>query len=609
MKFLSLSGKSLFSFAKFSIDLNNKGLVLITGFSSDEGSSNGSGKSSLVNKSLLWALFGQTAEGLKSDDVLNRHLERGDDALATLVFTVDKAKYRIERIRTRKGTTKLDFFRDGHCVSTRDVRSTQEMINKTIGRDLNSFIQTDFFGQGNSTPFMKLTTSGQKEVLERILPFEHLNEWLANTKLAKREVSTKKTFTEQKVNEGLAAARALQAQRLNIEGQHASWAAKKASTIKSLTDDMAFLQKSPEKIEIESVKKKLSVLDARFDMSTIDLSIFNKLSESTKLCARIADNKADMKDFIRELKILETMTENSTCSTCKQPVIIPDETQIINKLKIADLVSRTDHIATSLAMQQRMLELNTKIIAEWKEAKASNLSLLSRLVELNEEESTSKIKQIEAKLTELLVSTSPYVQTLEDADKTIGKIQLDIAAQQAKLVTIIEEEESVLIWEKAYSKDLRLLLYDRVCPFLTERANYHLQALNNAQITVNFSTTAHLKDSSTKEEFASTASSFTGGGSYSLLSGGEQQMVDFSVGLALSDLAATQVKSRSNLIILDEPFVGLDDRNCESVISYLKEDLAKIKSTIFLVSNEETLKGLIPNRVHVEKTGGISRVL
>jgi DNA repair exonuclease SbcCD ATPase subunit len=144
---------------------------------------------------------------------------------------------------------------------------------------------------------------------------------------------------------------------------------------------------------------------------------------------------------------------------------------------------------------------------------------------------------------------------------------------------------------------------------LTERANYHLQALNNSQITVNFSTTAQLKDSSIKEEFSSTALSSTGGGTYFLLSGGEQQMVDFSVGLALADLAATQVKSRSNLLILDEPFVGLDDRNSESIISYLKEELAKIKSTIFLVSNEETLKGLVPNRVLVEKDNGISKII
>jgi len=63
------------------------------------------------------------------------------------------------------------------------------------------------------------------------------------------------------------------------------------------------------------------------------------------------------------------------------------------------------------------------------------------------------------------------------------------------------------------------------------------------------------------------------------------------------------------LLILDEPFVGLDDRNSESIISYLKEELAKIKSTIFLVSNEETLKGLVPNRVLVEKDNGISKII
>jgi DNA repair exonuclease SbcCD ATPase subunit len=303
------------------------------------------------------------------------------------------------------------------------------------------------------------------------------------------------------------------------------------------------------------------------------------------------------------------MVEDSSCPTCKQAVIIPEQDKLNNKLKMSDLLDKIESSNSTMNIQKFLISTNLATITKWKKAKAEHDFLVSRLVELNEEESTLKIKQIKTKLEDLAASTNPYVQTLADVDKTIAETQLGISTWQEKLVTIIEEEESIVLWEKAYAKDLRLLLYDRVCPFLAERANHHLQALNNSQITVNFSTTAQMKDSSIKEEFSSTALSSTGGGSYSLLSGGEQQMVDFSVGLALADLAATQVRSRSNLLILDEPFVGLDDRNSESIISYLKEELAKIKSTIFLVSNEETLKGLVPNRVHVEKENGISQVI
>jgi len=608
MKFLSLSGIGLFSFASFAVDLNNKGLVLVTGRSLDEGSSNGSGKSSLINKSLLWALFGQTAEGLKSDEVLNRHL--GDtDGRATLVFRIGKATYRIERTRTRKGVTKLDFFQNGKSISTRDVRSTQEMINRTIGRDINSFIQTDFFGQGNSFPFMKLSPSGQKEVLERILPFEHLNEWLANTKLAKREVATVKLAAEIEVNKALAAQDALQAQRSSIERQHTAWEFQKANTTKKLTNEVNILRLAPEKAEIETIKKQLTRVTAGWDISSFDMRIMNTIQENAKLTTKIASYKAESHIANTELYTLRTMLDDSTCPTCKQAVIIPEAEKSHNQARMARLLFEKESLTNSIDVCITIMGINTANINEWKTVKATYDKMVSRLVELGEEESTSKIKQIEEQLCGVVASTNPYVQTLVDIDSTIAAHKFAVLAFQAKVAIIIEEEESVLLWEKAYSKDLRLLLYDRVCPFLAERANHHLQALNNAQITVNFSTTAQLKDSSTKEEFSATALSSTGGGSYSLLSGGEQQMVDFSVGLALADLAATQVKSRSNLLILDEPFVGLDDRNSESVISYLKEELAKIKSTIFLVSNEETLKGLIPNRVYVEKTNGISQVV
>jgi DNA repair exonuclease SbcCD ATPase subunit len=608
MKFLSLSGIGLFSFASFAVDLNNKGLVLVTGRSLDEGSSNGSGKSSLINKSLLWTLFGQTAEGLKSDEVLNRRLEATDGS-ATLVFRIGKVTYRIERTRTRKGVTKLDFFQNGKSISTRDVRSTQEMINRTIGRDINSFIQTDFFGQGNSFPFMKLSPSGQKEVLERILPFEHLNEWLANTKLAKREVATVKLAAEIEVNKALAAQGALQAQRSSIERQHAAWEFQKANTTKKLTNEVNILRLSPEKVEIETIKKQLTKITTEWDMGSFDKRIMNTLQENAKLSTKIATHKAESHIANTELYTLRTMVDDSTCPTCKQAVIIPEAEKSHNQARMLRLLFEKESLENSIDVCITIMELNTANINEWKKVKATYDKMVSRLVELGEEESTSKIKQIEEQLCAIVASTNPYVQTLVDIDSTIAAHKFAVSAFQAKVMIIIEEEESVLLWEKAYSKDLRLLLYDRVCPFLSERANHHLQALNNAQITVNFSTVAQLKDSSTKEEFSATALSSTGGGSYSLLSGGEQQMVDFSVGLALADLAATQVKSRSNLLILDEPFVGLDDRNSESVISYLKEELAKIKSTIFLVSNEETLKGLIPNRVHVEKTNGISQIV
>ena len=61
-------------------------------------------------------------------------------------------------------------------------------------------------------------------------------------------------------------------------------------------------------------------------------------------------------------------------------------------------------------------------------------------------------------------------------------------------------------------------------------------------------------------------------------------------------------------MVLDEPFVSLDSRNSEHLVGYLTSYLAGKKETILLVSNEESLKSLIPNKVQVIKENGITRL-
>ena len=83
-------------------------------------------------------------------------------------------------------------------------------------------------------------------------------------------------------------------------------------------------------------------------------------------------------------------------------------------------------------------------------------------------------------------------------------------------------------------------------------------------------------------------------------------MVNFSISLALSDLAETQFSGSSSFAILDEPFTNLDARNCESVISFLNTQFSDKKKTILLISNEDTLKQSIPKRINVVKEKGKS---
>ena len=101
MRLLSLKAAKIFSLAARTteVNLDHRGLVLITGHSYDEGSANGSGKSTVANKAIVWTLFGQTAGGTKGDAVVNRHLG-GTGSWGEVIFEDDHGeRYRVTRQR------------------------------------------------------------------------------------------------------------------------------------------------------------------------------------------------------------------------------------------------------------------------------------------------------------------------------------------------------------------------------------------------------------------------------------------------------------------------------------------------------------------------------
>ena len=77
MKFLKLQVENFMALASAEVELDQRGLVLIQGVNSGDSSaaSNGAGKSTLMN-SLMWCLYGETAHGVKGDDVLSTGHEK-----------------------------------------------------------------------------------------------------------------------------------------------------------------------------------------------------------------------------------------------------------------------------------------------------------------------------------------------------------------------------------------------------------------------------------------------------------------------------------------------------------------------------------------------------
>ncbi|MCI0558892.1 MAG: AAA family ATPase [Nitrososphaera sp.] len=619
MKFLRLQAKNLFSLGEVDIDLEGRGLTLVTGYSHDEGSSNGAGKSSLANKALLWVLWGETAGGIRADQVGNRHRSKGCFGAVTFmggngeVFTVRRSR-----------PAELVLLRGDVDVSAKTAKDTQVQIDQALGIDFKTFIQTSFFGQGRQLSYASLTPKDQKAVLESILPMEEVDKWGKYADEQYRRVNLEYQASEQALRTDITRCESLQDERARMDGAAAAYEAGRKRHLLELTDRLAGVDAryADERDQLEILKKQLNV-DVEADLASISVRRKELMIEhaNAKQKSHEADRAHDywsarhkyLRDEIGEI------TKNKSCPTCLRSYDDTtveaiqkriDQTQALiteadaNQTSANQAAEYWDHSINSVAENLEAIERTHVLLTEDLNRKKKIESMEASL----DQRQASAKAMIEGEFIQVQRAENPIYKQMEDADQRLDLLKARVESSRQQYETLQGEAEHLDYWRNVYAKEMKLKLFEEACPFLDSRVTHHLKKLGNGQIHVEFSTIKRLASGAAKEEFNVNVWSETGGYGFDSLSGGEQQMVSFAIGLGLADLAGRAASGRSSFLILDEPFAELDARNSESIVSYLGDEVRNGKDTIFLISNDEALKGLIQERIHVVKKHGISGV-
>ena len=622
MKLRHFKASNLFALGKVELDLENRGLLLVTGYSEDEQGANGAGKSSLANKGILWTLFGETAGGLRADAVRNRHNKK--KCKGEIIFNgLDGQRYKIVRERPAK----LSLFSALKDISATKAVDTQLLINSLLGIDFKTFIQTSYFGQGRKLSYAALPPKDQKSVLEQILPMEEVDRWAKYADVKVKEVTKLCTAAERKQFEAAAVVSAQQGNLLDLGISSSRWEEVKQAGIQDAKYSLEHHKTARfgSVAQLETLEKQIELTDlGKVDQEIKEVvASLNKYGEdrTTEInYGKAVDSHGQWSSRYHCLsKDLADLEKATSCPTCLRD--FDDQTVLGVKKRI---------------LQQKTLMIEAKSNCELaNEAKGiyeQALELIRREVRvlqsahqtLNGEKHTiaKKIAQAESLRTDLQSERTdleknlervendmnPYTKSIEDSEKKVAKlVKAEVAA--GKVVNKIKRElDHLVYWRDVYAKELKLKLFEDACPFLDTRTAYHLNKLKNRQLHAKFTTIKRLSTGAVKEEFNVEVGSVTGGLGFDSLSGGEQQMVSFAIGLALSDLSSRTSSGRSSFTVLDEPFSELDARNSEAIVEYLVEEMCKDKETVFLISNEESLKGLVSNRIHVIKKQGVSNV-
>ncbi len=597
MKLLNIKAHNVFSIGDIEMNLGNRGLTLVTGWSYDDNNGNAAGKSSLARNAITWGMYGKTVDGVKADAVINTSIKNAKHCGVTLHFEgVDGNTYRIYRAR-RPNSLVLSILNHGALedeeewqdLSQRLEKDTQQIVDALLGRDHKTFIQANFFGQGREQSFLALPGSEQRAVIEEILPLSSLEAWHVNASEGKKKAQVKV--------EAARSSRMAQRERVAMASEHyEGLKSQQRAWDTAKIVELSGLQHKLNKIQLMSsgIEEEMAALMQALPVQPLEESFEQYREEERRLTALNSTLGHKIDELTGDIDVRASRPE--VCGLCNQR--LPHAAIESNKICVTTAkASRDIHVKERGEVEAKRYN-NDAQLAICKEVRQLEMTLNMRSHEDNLKERLRLVEE----------STNPF--------DTVTTVALDHRKEEMRvddglLLLLVREEVSrdhYYFWDKAFGRDLKTLLFDQVCPYLEQRTNKYLSDLNNGQIKVRFSVIKELKCGDNRDQFSVTASSSTGSKAFELFSGAEKQLTSFAVGMALSDLAGLQTKGATKFMILDEPFLYQSPQNCEAIVSFLTTQKAVGDSTILLISNEDNLAGLIPNRVHVVKRNGVSSI-
>lgn len=596
MEILEVKIRNFLSIDSATLKLDKRGVLLISG-------ENGAGKSSLTSKAICWGLFGETVKGMKGDGVVNVATPSATCSVE-IYLQVGERQHVIKR---QRNPTSLEL--DGQRF--RLPGETQRAIEHLVGRDHDSFMAADYFGQDRPIDFLGMTPTSQMETMEGILRLSRLD---TVVKTAKDMASAERILLE--AEEIATRQRQGQIQQLEQQGNSAQ---ERHSQLQLHIDGR---EQHRRKLQAHEDEIRRKILKGPVNSARVDAA---RLKEyQSEIAAQIIKHDAQDSHFkSRSFQLREEL--DGLCSRIKdiEDEVCPTCGGAVHKDLTAQLRAQQEHIRRQY---QEHLQEQT-YVTQWLSHSSSKLrDLQTREVAIRSQlaETTSNLLRFD----ERMASINENRATLDEGDMRDKAVMNELVAMIDRMVlqrTDLEKEMAlheaaskramnrlsmINYWIEVFGKTFKHMILEQALPFLQERTEYHLRLLNNSALKVTFSTQKTLKSGEDRQQFTVVASRDQGGQSELALSGGERQMVSFAVGLALSELADSQTGSPSNLMILDEPFTMLDETNCEAVVQYVTTELIKRKATILLISNDERMKALIPGGIHVRRgDDGYSRVI
>ena len=545
------------------IQLDKTGTTLVVG-------ANGAGKSTLLD-ALCFVLFNKPYRRITKLQMVNSSNEKG--TLVEVDFKIGTKQYLVRR------GIKPNIF-DIEINGEMRNKEADDRINQKILEDhilkLNykSFTQIVILGSSNFIPFMQLSLSHRREVIEDLLDIKIFS---AMWNLVKEKI--KDIRDEVKVLNG---------KKDNVKEKIFM----QEEFLKELQDRG---EKSIEKNEGKITKINLEVDKLLNENTGIDEEIIKKnkelvdVSESPKRLKTLGNLKIKLTEKVSVItKEHKFFTDNVTCPTCTQSI---EENFRLNKIEDAQ------NRAKELRDGYQKLEESIK---EETERERLFLTLSKEITNL-----THGISQNNVRITGYQRQTGDLQQEIQTIAKQLQgrnseheKLKRFENDLQTIFDELVDKKEEIKYQDFAFSllRDggVKSKIIKKYLPLINQQVNRYLQMMD---FYINFKL---------DEEFTETVQSpvhdkFT----YSSFSEGEKMRIDLALLFAWREVARFKNSANTNLLILDEVFdssldsVGTEEFN--KIIRYVIAD-----SNVFVISHKIDMLDKFNTVIEFTKKGGFS---
>ena len=547
------------------IDLTEVKTSLIIG-------TNGAGKSTILD-ALTFSLFNKPFRKVNKAQLVNTVNEK--DCIVEIEFSVGKVDWKV--IRGIKPNI-FEIYRDGNILDQSAAATDQQkwLEEQVLKLNYKSFTQIVILGSASFVPFMQLTASNRREVIEDLLDIKIfsvmgliLKERMRSTNERLRDISVRKNLLEEKVD----------MQNSFIEELEESG----KKNVKEKKDKLKEINKDIDRYEgdLQELSEDLGVINQDIQMFSDCNAKLRKLGNLRgKLSQKVSTITKEHKFF----------TDNTVCPTCTQSL---NEDFRVNRINDAE--TRAKKLQDGFKELEEAIRLEEERENQFKELSQEASKLTHEISKTSTRISglQSQGRDLEQEIQRVTDQIKNRTSERHALDKLIGELEA-LQINQSK-----ESERNVYNeFAHALMKDggVKSKIIKRYLPLMNQQINKYLQLMD---FYINFSLDEEFKESvksPVHDKF-----------SYESFSEGEKMRIDLALLFTWREIARMKNSASTNLLILDEIFdSSLDGFGTEyftKIVKYVVSD-----ANVFVISHKtEDLIDSFDKIIRFDKVKGFSK--